>query len=279
MSLKYLRPAFNVADAAMDPAVAADPDPGTTALAAPAPIEAPPEPDAAHDGNGGKKPWFLSRIAEESAQKQQALDRAAAFEKRALEAEALAQRLANKEPVRTDPGALRAPAEDRQAEIRQEAARQRLYEDSLEVKTRGISQYGAAFTETLSILNAVGATSDDFISDVLAAADKTTAHVLLDKIAKDPDKALSLAQMNSRQRTAELVRMSVAATPKAEPAEPAKAPAAAAPPKQVSKAPAPAPKIDAGATKVKSDYGDEMSDDEFTALFNERRKARAGGRK
>lgn len=227
-----------------------------------------------------KKPWFLDRISQESAKAQQASERATAAEARAAAAEALAQRLqaGKADPANDDPAPRRsAPASgDRAAEIQHEAAKQRLYEDAVDVKNKGITQFGPAFGEALNILTAVGATSDDFVADVLAV-DKTNAHVLLDKIAKDPEKAVALTQMNQRQRIAELTRMSVLTTAapaaKADPVVEAK-PAA----RTVSKAPPPPPRVDPSASKVVDGYSDEASDEDFTAKFNERMKARSGRR-
>ncbi len=232
-------------------------------------VEQPPAPAAAPQ----KSPWYLQRIAEESAKRQQEATRAADLERRLADAEALAARLqtaregnaGDRQPIQP------APQNDAQhrAEIQQEATRQRFYEDTVEVRSRGLSQFGGSFNETLGILSAVGATSDDFVADVIAF-DKQNAHTILDQIAKDPEKAAALAQMTSRQRIAEIARMTI---------KPAESALAAAPaPRQVSRAPAPPPPVQTNAKKVLTDYSDEMSDEEFTALFNERAKMRSARR-
>ena len=219
-----------------------------------------------------KSPWYLQRIAEESAKRQQESTRAADLERRLADAEALAARLqAGREGNQNDrqlPPSSQQNDAQRRAEIQQEATRQRFYEDTSEVRSRGLSQFGSAFGETLSILNAVGATSDDFVADVIAF-DKQNAHAILDQIAKDPERAAALAQMTSRQRIAEIARMTI------KPAESALAAPAAPAPRQVSKAPPPPPPVQTSAKKVVHGYSDEASDEEFTAQFNDRIKMRS----
>jgi hypothetical protein len=221
------------------------------------------------------KPWYLERISQESARAEAVAAKLATAERRAAEAEALAERLraGNDSPTRQEPPSTRQEP-DRQAEIRREAAAMRLAEDSMEVRNRGIAEYGASFVESLGILQAVGAVTDDFVSDVLAV-DKSNAHKIFDTIAKDPERAATLAAMSSRQRIAELTRMSVAqTTPKADP-EPTQA---ATLPKFTSKAPAPPPRIEPTASQVVDWRSDKASDDEFTRGFEEMMKKRTARR-
>lgn len=237
----------------------------------------PPAPELAPQPDRTPPAWALSRISEESARARAAEERAAEATRRANAAEELAQRL---QAGQQQPPAPPAPAQDdRAAEIQRAAAQQRLVEDSTDVLNQGNAQFGAEFGTTLRILRSVGATTnDEFVSDVLAV-DKANAHVLLHTIARDPEKALSLAQMNSRQRIAELTRMSMATA--AAPAETTPAPAAKAPAvpvKQVSKAPAPAPAVTPSASKVVDWRTDEASDAEFDAGFNEMLKKRSAMR-
>jgi hypothetical protein len=227
--------------------------------------------------------WALKRIAEESNKRRQAEQRAENEARARSDAEALAQRLqANHKPG--DPAPAPSPPQpqrtnadpNRQAEINAAAAQQRFYEDTLEVRNRGLSQFGAGFVDALAKLEAVEATNDDFIADVLGA-DKANAHVILETLSKDLEKAGSLAKMNSRQRIAEIVRMTMASKPAAAPTPTPAAPAsalaaapAATPAKGVSKAPAPAPSLAATTTKPPVDWrSDEASDEEFTTGFNE----------
>ncbi len=262
--MKFPTPVYQTADAAVSDGTVTE-APVTEAAVipvadpAPEPVVEAPKPD--------KKPWFLERISQESAKAQDATRRLAEAERRAAEAEALAARLqAGKDPTVTPQSAGKTFT---QAEIRAEAERLRFHEDTVAVRDAGLGQFGQSFNETLSVLNAVGATNDDFVSDVLAV-DKAGAHVLLDRLAKDPEKAVALAGMTSRQRIAELTRMSVAKTEsEPKPTVPAKA---------VSKAPPPAPKIEPSAAKARDGYADDASDDEFTRQFNERMKARSARR-
>ncbi len=230
-----------------------------------------PEPDPAPQPS--KKPWYLERISQESARAQDAAAKLVAAERRAADAEALAERLrlGSDQTQRQEPQ-QRTHEPDRQAEIRREAFALRLAEDSMEVRNRGIAEYGASFVESLGILQAVGAVTDDFVSDVLAV-DKSNAHKIFDQIAKDPERAATLAAMSSRQRIAELTRMSVASTV-ASTAVPAPVPAATTPQKTVSKAPAPPPRIEPTASQVKDWRLDSSSDEEFDRGFDEMIKNR-----
>ncbi len=266
---KYVVPVYSPPDEAVSsdaappgPVVVADP-----AAAAPAADDAAPDP-ALEPTKPAKEPWFLKRIAEESAARRAETDRATAAERRAAVAEELATRLQQAKPAADSPPVPpSAPRDDRQAEIRAEAARQRFYEDTVDIRNKGIAQFGASFVEALNILGAVGLTSDESVADVIGV-DRANAHVILEKLAKDPERAATLAQMSSRQRIAELTRMTMPAP--AAVADPKPAPS----PKSVSKAPAPAPIVQPSAVKVVDGYSDAASDEEFTAKFNERAKAR-----
>jgi hypothetical protein len=67
----------------------------------------------------------------------------------------------------------------------------------------------------------------------------------------------------------------LAVKPDAAPAAVAKP---AVPAKGISKAPAPPPPVDPSASKTIDGYADEATDDQFTAQFNARMKARAARR-
>lgn len=237
------------------------------------------EPVAAEaPADDGKPKWWLRRISQESAKAADANERAAAAERRASEAEALARRLAaNKGDSPTaEPPANRQqqPVQgDRAAEVRAEAARQRFLEDVNDLRGRGHAEFGPAFGETIRILAATGADTDDFVSDALAVG-RTEAHKLLATIAKDPERAVALAAMPSRQRIMELTKMTLAAAPRTE-TETTVAPKSVVAKSTASRAPAPAPRVESGAVTVKGDYSDDMDDAEFTALFKSRQKERS----
>ena len=247
---------------------------GTT-TPAPSATEADPAATDPPAAATGKKPWYLDRISGESARAREAEAKAAEAIRRAEAAEAMATRLQQGKETATEirPAADAAPVAT-PAVIREAAEKLRFYEDTVEVKNRGIAKYGAAFTDTLTLLNAVGATTDDFVADVLAV-NKAEAHDIFKQIADNPEKAVSLASMNSRQRIAELTRMAIAA-PKTEPTaggQPTKA--APAPAARVSKAPEPAPKIEPSSTESIDGYSDKASDAAFTEKFNARMKERS----
>ena len=130
------------------------------------------------------------------------------------------------------------------------------------------------FGETLGILNAIGATNDDFVSDLLAV-DKAGAHKILDKLAKDPEKAASLVGMDSRRRIAELTRMADAPKTEVKPAaEVVPKPAA------ISRAPAPKPALSPLAAGPEVDPttpegNEKMSDAQFEKWYKDKYQRRA----
>lgn len=267
-------PPAPVADAAaIDPAVAGDP-PEASAVEPALPGVLQPAADSK------KVPkWMRERLSEETQAKHAERTRAEAAERRAQEAEELARRLqadGNQSPAAP---AQQPPVPDFNEAVRTEAARQRFVDDTIVVRDAGLATI-PNFNETLGLLNTIGATSDDFVADVLAV-DKANAHFLFDKLAQDPEKASSLVKMNSRTRIAELTRMSMtqpaatALTPI--PAAAGRQPAAPAA-RQVSRAPAPAPAVDPSASKVTDWRSDEASDAEFSKGFDDNRKQRTSRR-
>lgn len=211
-----------------------------------------------------KNPWFLKRISETT-------ERARIAEERAAAAEALAERLqAGKDmPPATPP----ANSPDFQTAVQREAQRMRLAEDSTAIRDAGYREFGAAFGDNLAVLNAAGAVSDDIVLDLIAV-DRANAHKILATLANDPERATALAQMDSRRRTAELTRISMAASTPTAPA-----PKTPVPAKQVSKAPSPPPPVEPSASKVIDGYADDATDEQFTKQFNERMKARGSARR
>lgn len=143
---------------------------------------------------------------------------------------------------------------------------------------QGRNEFSAAeWNEKAEILGAVGAASPEFVMDVIAA-DPANAHKIIFQLAQDPERASALANMDIRQRTAELTRMSMAEQAKA-PA--AAAPAApAAPATQVSRAPAPKPPIAPHAPAADIDPttaegNEKMSDQQFEKWYKEKYMKRA----
>ena len=249
-------------DAAAAAAAAATNEPTADALA---PDPAPPPPVKKE-----APAWAFKRISEESAKAQQAIERAQEAERRAAAAEALAARLQSGQSVPHDPQPQNNQIDP--ALIRAEAERIRFSEDVNDLRSKGYAEFGTSFNDTIAALGALGAATPEFVSDVLAI-DKANAHKIFKTLAEDGERAVALAGMTSRQRIAELARMTIP-TKAAEPAP--KAPAA--PARQVSAAPAPAPAVVPTTTKTLPAYSDELSDAEFTRQFNERQAARRAKR-
>lgn len=249
-----------VADPVADPAAAADP--------APAP--------AAPHGNAGKSPWYMKEIAQTREEKRQERSAREAAEQRAADLQAIIERMqSGADPAAPKPAPAAAaapPPQDFNAAVKAQAAKERLYEDTLTVRSAGETAF-PDFGASLDILNAVGATSDDFVSDVLAV-DKAGAHVIFDKLAKDPEKAASLVGMDSRRRIAELTRMAVAPKTEAKPAAEPK------PATQISRAPAPKPAaspLGAGpeVDPTTPEGNEKMSDAEFERWYKGKYQKRA----
>jgi hypothetical protein len=209
-----------VADPAADPAAVADPAPS-----APAPLMMPMK-------------TFQKVVGEVREEKRQERAAREAAEQKAADLQAIIERMQADPAVPAaapKPAAPAAPVPTEfQAAVKAQAAHDRFVEDTVGVRNAGMSAF-PDFAQSLDILAAVGATTnDDFVADLLAV-DKAGAHILVDKLAKDPEKAASLVGMDSRRRIAELTRMADA--PKTEIKPEAPKPAA------ISKAPAPAPRL------------------------------------
>lgn len=276
---KYRLPLFNTADpatAAADPPatpVAADPSP------APDPVADPATADPKQHGNTGQTPWFVTEINKQKAA-------IAAAEKRAADAEALAQRIQSGQSPKADPAAPPAQqsapqsnARDFEARVAQAAAEQVVQRTINEIVQAGYRDFGKArFDELSNVLAATGCAGADFIADV-NAVDRGNAHKILAHIASNPEEAARLGSMDSRSRIAELIRMDVAKTaPKTDPAPAAVDPKTA--PKAVSKAPAPAPVIQPVGAVVEVDWrSDKATESQFDDGFNDWMKKRAARRR
>ncbi|HLH92077.1 MAG TPA: hypothetical protein VKX28_26895 [Xanthobacteraceae bacterium] len=255
--------------------------PAPVAADPPAPAPEPPAPPAAVDpaaprehGNKGRQPWYLTRISEAEHAKRQANEAREAEKRRADAAEEMLARLQRGEqPTGTQPPApQRQPGqsqEEFQREVKAEAQRQRIFEDTVAVRDAGLEKF-PDFNETLNVLTAIGLTRDDVVADLIAV-DKANAHAILDKLAKDQDKAAAIAAMSPARRIAEFTRMSMAETEKPAP-QPAPAPKPAAP----SKAPPPPPKLAPVAERPEGeDFSDDRSDEEWSAAWDRKFLKRA----
>jgi hypothetical protein len=217
-------------------------------------VEPPAPQETEEEQDKRKNPWFLKRISAEAEARRIA-------EQRAADAEAMLERL---QAGKDAPLATPAPnSPDFQSAVQREAARLRLADDSTAIRDAGYREFGQQFGQSLAVLNAAGAVSDEIVLDLIAV-DKPNAHKILASLAQDPERATALAGMDSRRRTAELTRISMAANAPTAPAP--KTPVAPVA-KQVSKAPAPAPAVEPSATKTVPWYSDEASDADFDKGF------------
>jgi hypothetical protein len=281
---------------APDDGGAAAPDPVAVVAEVPAAAEVAPDPAATEvvpeATPAVRAPTMVplrilqERVGEETTKRQQFELRATQAEQRAADLQAILDRMqaerpdpANPTPAPRAPAAAAPAAAPRQgtaefnAAVKAEAQQQHFYDETLAVKAAGEAKF-KDFGDTLAVLTAIGATNDDFLSD-LFAVDKTGAHEILDKLAKDPERAASLVRMDTRRRIAELTRMSdaikpVAADPAAAAAIVAAKPAAAAPAQ--SRAPAPKPVIvpQAAAHEVDPttpDGNEKLSDEDFEKWY------------
>lgn len=255
-------------DPAIDPP-AGDPPIEPIAPAAPEtaaagdPPAAPEPPKAPENKPPG---WWLGRLAEESEAKRQERERAETLSRE--NADLRARLEAGGNPPAPAP-AQRQPApgnEEFQRAVDVAADAKLMRDASMEVLQNGSGKF-QDFEQTRMTLGALGALNDDFVADLIGA-DKANAHIILDHLAKNGEKAVSLVRMPTRQRIAEFVRMSAALAPASSALAP-KPPAPAA-----SKAPKPAPALapvgdGGGDDPLVSDAG---SDDDFSAAWDRKYK-------
>jgi hypothetical protein len=250
-----------VLETLVDPAPAPAPEP-VAAVEPPAEPEPAPAPSAAAALSPAPERMVSARVFEKTAfelreDRRQERARADDLARKNADLQAIIDRMqaGNVDPAAAPaarpaaaPATTQQPA-DFQAAVQAEASKQRLYDDTLVVRSAGLKDF-PDFNQSLGILTAIGATNDDFVSDILAV-DKGGAHVLIDKLAKDPEKAATLVTMDSRRRIAELTRMTIA--PAAAQAAPVAAPPAAPAAPAISRAPAPAPRMAPVATAQEVD--------------------------
>lgn len=215
-------------------------------------------PEPAHEhGNKGKVPWYMQRIHEET-NKRAAIETELTQTKRER-AEALALLERSQQPEGSPAPLSRADAPDFESAVEARAAAKLLFKDSTDVRLAGQKEF-TDFGDSLAILSAVGATSDEFVGDVIDT-DKDTAHKMFDYLAKNPERAAQLVNMPSRRRVAELTRISMSEITKP---VAAKEVTPAAKPAPVSKVPAPKPVLEAAGGVDEVDE-DKMSDAQWSA--------------
>jgi hypothetical protein len=144
--------------------------------------------------------------------------------------------------------------------VEQAAAQRELARNTQDVFDAGVRDY-QDFRDSLNIMAAVGATSDEFAAD-LVAVDKANAHKIIHELAQNPELSKRLAAMSYRQRVAELTKMSLTLRP-------------AVGGKQIVRAGTSAAPAGGSAGTDDTDLSDSVSDDEWSARFDKR----YGGRK
>lgn len=273
-------------NAVVDPAAAAAADAGAAGADAQQQQQDPGAVDAAKPhGNAGKTPWYMARIHEETNKARAAEERATQEARRASDAEALLARMqggakpdAQQQPAAQPQRQAAVPQDQYQNDVRAGAEQLRFYENTNEVKQAGFAQFGTGFGAVLETLTAVGATSNDFVYDVLSV-DKANAHVIFDTLAKDPERAAALVNMNPRARIAELTRMTMTDVKPAAQSQGQQQ----AKPASISKAPAPKPAVEPSAPAGESDWLDpakldNMTEAEANAMFSRQWDAKYSGR-
>lgn len=227
-----------------------------------------PEPAPVVHGNKGKTPWYMERINEETNKRIAAEEREQAKEREAAEARSLLERMQGGD--KETPRARREEPENIDALVDAKAAKLLFDRDRRAVIEAGQKEFGTeAFNDIAAILGAAGAATEDFIQDVIAV-DKDGAHKILDVLAKDPERARALSNMDLRRRTAELTRISDKMT---EAPKPAPVPVRSG----VSKVPAPKPVIEAISDNVgEMDLtNDKLDDQTWSKMWDKKYRKKA----
>lgn len=239
--------------AAVDPPVAVDP----------------PEPAPAVDPAKPLPPkWAIDEITRERTARRTETAARESAEAKLRDAEAMLERLQKGEKTPAVASARAAdPSPDRyNADVAAAASRQRMYEDAEQVVSVGQRTF-KNFNESLNVLTALGVTNDDFVGDLIAV-DKANAHVMVDKLAKDPERAVQISKMSPKARISELTRMAMSEEQPKVAAVAERVPKVAA----VSKAPAPKPALDPAGANPADWMSDEADDETFFQGFKRKYK-------
>lgn len=256
----------------MDPEIevgtnALDPTPAPVVEAPEAPVleaeepvlEEPTEPEPKPHHMKGKTPWYMERISAETAKRQQVEEQLAQERREKAEARAMLDRLQG-----GDKEAPKARTEEPDIDALVDArAEQKLFNaDCNAVAEKGALKIDG-FNGKLDILRSIGALNDEFLKDIFAV-DKDNAHLILDSLANEPERANLMIRMDSRKRISELTRISDKMT---EPVKPAPVVRSG-----VSKVPAPKPVVDAVSDDLgEMDLSNEKLDDAtWSKLFNKK---------
>lgn len=213
------------------------------------------------------KPWFMKALAEDEIKLQGKDQAIAALEKKLADSQALAERLQReKNPNQTQIERVDAQNDNIQAKIDALADQKAFYKETERIKARGDRAFGASFEESLETLRANRAVSDQFVMDIISA-EPDSAHELLHRLGKDPEKTRSLVEMPQRQRLVELLRMTMETTNEAG------TKATTTTPRTTSRAPSPPPVITSN-NKTTKDWRHADTDEEFSKGWEAHQKAR-----
>jgi hypothetical protein len=217
-----------------------------------------PEPAKEH-GNKGKTPWYMDRINEETNKRRQIEEQLTQERREKQEAKALLERMQGGDK---DQPKSRTEEPDIDALVDARAEQKLFNQDCNTVAEAGARDI-PDFNEKLGILRSIGVVNDEFLKDIFAV-DKADAHKILDRLAREPEKANLMVRMDSRRRIAELTRMNLMTETK-----PAPVPVVRA---GISKVPPPKPVVDA----VSDDLGemdlrnDKLDSATWSRLFDKK---------
>ena len=259
--------------AAVEPPAPAAVEP--PAPAAPAAVDPPVAVEPPAPRNEAPK-WALERISQESARAREERGLREVAERKAQEYEAMLERMRQQPPVDParqpqPPQRQEPPRPDSRDAIEAAAARHVYLRDVEDVRSKGLSQYGAEFNDTIRAVTAYGV-DDAFLQDVIDA-DRSNAAAMLQQLAHDADRTIAMTRMSSRQRIAELARMNMV---EAQKSGASAGGAASAPRSATSRAPAPPPSVQPTARQETDWRSDKASEKDYTSGFRETFKKRHG---
>ncbi len=144
--------------------------------------------------------------------------------------------------------------------VREEAAQREFAKATQDIFDAGLAAYSDDFNDALKVTNGLGVTSDnEFVAD-LVAVDKPNAHKIINELSQTPEVAKRLLAMSSRQRVAELTKMSLKMQEGAGKGST----------RQVSRAAAPLRALEGSAGTDDNDLGDNVPDDVWSARFDKK---------
>lgn len=159
-------------------------------------------------------------------------------------------------------------------DVEQRALALNFQRDVRRVSEAGMAAYGQqTWDSACRLMDGLGLNSPDFVATVMEVAGRERTHEVFQTIAEDPERAAHLAGMTPMRRIAEISRISEQMTPKSQ----GSLAAGKSPPRMVSRAPDPAPRINTGTRTAKDWRNDDVSDEEFSRRWDEHMRSRHSG--